>query len=94
MTSYIARVEISGGDANEYALLHEMMRGIGFSKEIVGDEGRVSSLPTGTYVANLDQDIDAVRDNIQRVALQVSDNSPQIVVCSFDRWSGYLMFAS
>lgn len=93
MTSYIARVEISGGDANEYELLHEMMRGIGFSKEIIGESGKVSSLPTGTYVANLTQPIEAVRDSIQRVALQVSDDSPQIIVCSFDRWSGYLTIA-
>ncbi|MDH0767867.1 type V toxin-antitoxin system endoribonuclease antitoxin GhoS [Citrobacter freundii] len=94
MTSYIARVEISGGDASEYKKLHESMESIGFKRTIFGDNGKESELPTGTYVSNTPDSIDSVRGKIQRVASAVSDKTPQIIVCSFDRWSGYLTPAS
>lgn len=90
MTSYIARVEISGGDASEYKQLHESMEGIGFNRTIRGDDGKTSELPTGTYVANSPESIESVREKIKRVASTVSNKTPQIIVCSFDKWSGYL----
>ncbi|CNI63406.1 type V toxin-antitoxin system endoribonuclease antitoxin GhoS [Yersinia pekkanenii] len=94
MADYVARVEIFDANAENYESLHEKMREIGFSKTIIGESGKVSALPDGTYVGSRSEGEYDVREMIKRIADPLSSRSAAIFVCSFDRWSGWLYSAT
>ncbi|MBP1035850.1 hypothetical protein J8631_09790 [Serratia fonticola] len=94
MADYAARVEIFNASADDYESLHEGMKAIGFSKEIIGDSGKISALPDGMYVGSRSENEYDVREMIKRIADPLSSKSAAIFVCSFVEWSGWLYPAS
>ncbi len=49
MASFIARVELHGGSAEDYSILNNAMAAIGFSRAVPGDNGAVVQLPSGQF---------------------------------------------
>ena len=49
MATYIARVELHGGTAEDYDILHKAMASAGFSRAILSDNGPAVHLPSGQY---------------------------------------------
>jgi len=49
MASYIARVELHSGTADDYENLHKAMASAGFSRALLSDNGPAVLLPSGQY---------------------------------------------
>ena len=49
MASFIARVELHGGTADDYETLHKAMAIAGFSRALLSDKGPAVLLPGGQY---------------------------------------------
>ena len=52
MTSFVTRVEIHNGSAEDYLNLNTVMEAAGFSRAIQSSEGTAVCLPTGQYIGN------------------------------------------
>ncbi|QCT21803.1 hypothetical protein FEM41_20160 [Jejubacter calystegiae] len=90
MSDYLVRVEIFDADSDKYDELHDAMQALSFSKKIIGESGRVSVLPDGTYVGSRVESPAQVRDMVKKVADTLSSRDAAIFVCAFERWSGWL----
>ena len=49
MATYIARIELHGGSADDYETLHKAMAVAGFSRAIQSDNGPAVQLPSGQF---------------------------------------------
>jgi len=61
MSQYIVRVELHRATASDYELLHSEMERRGFSRSILGTNGRTYRLPTAEYRAETGQTGEEVR---------------------------------
>lgn len=50
MASFIARVELHGGTADDYGTLNQAMADFGFSRVVQADNGATVELPSGQYL--------------------------------------------
>jgi hypothetical protein len=61
MAKYLVRVELHGATWDEYEALHVEMESRGFSREVMGGNGRNYQLPTAEYVIHTDLELEEVR---------------------------------
>jgi hypothetical protein len=61
MPKFLVRVELHGGEWNDYDTLHSEMAGLGFSREITGADGRTYQLLTAEYVIRSSSGLEGVR---------------------------------
>jgi hypothetical protein len=69
MPSYITRVELHSGTADDYQVLNSAMETTGFSRAIQANDGSSLLLPTGQYVGNGECAATDVLQLAQRAAL-------------------------
>lgn len=70
MASYIARVELHGGSAEDYNNLNNALATLGFSRAVVGDNGVAVQLPTGQYVGTGEFTANQISEIVQSAALK------------------------
>lgn len=90
MAKYLARVEISDADSEQYDELHDCMENYGFSRVIVGDDGIEYALPTGLYVAEKTADISDVLVKIRSIADPLSSDEASVFVCIYGEFAAFL----
>ncbi|HBN5913846.1 TPA: hypothetical protein L3H17_002966 [Morganella morganii] len=94
MKKILARIELYGADETDYESLHEKMRALGFARKIPHGDGTYDRLPDGTYVAEKDYDLFAIRGKISGIADQLSrKHNASVFVCSFTDSAWYLYLA-
>jgi hypothetical protein len=90
MANYMARVELHQAGPDDYERLHGSMQQRGYVREMLGEDGAIYRLPTGTYfVTNtsamlhvaLNAAVDAAKETGMSAAVIVTDWSTA-------RWAG------
>ena len=74
MQKFMTRVELHRAEPAEYELLHLSMVAYRFQKTIKSDDGKVYSLPSGTYYSQGDLTIAEVRELAQKAAQDTGRN--------------------
>ena len=92
MADFIIRVELHAATASDYERLHRAMEFQGFSRTIVGGDGRVHQLPTAEYRQTSTLSVEQVRQKVKAVVVTVKP-SYEILVVQVAGWSGYLTLA-
>ena len=70
MTSFVTRVELHSGSADDYQALNIAMEAAGFSRAIQGSDGSAVNLPTGQYIGNGELTASEVSQLAQSAALK------------------------
>ncbi|AYX14010.1 MULTISPECIES: type V toxin-antitoxin system endoribonuclease antitoxin GhoS [Yersinia] len=88
MADFIVRVELRGGDSEDYDLLHEKMNANGYLKEITHSSGIKYKLPTSEYIVTKNKTASQIRDEVKDIASSVKNN-PGVLVTKSDAmaWS-------
>lgn len=89
MFNFMVRVELHGATSADYTNLHAAMLNAGFSRLILGADGRYYQLPTAEYIINSSFTVEQVRHMAFTTASTVSAN-PAVIAVRFDQsaWGG------
>lgn len=71
MAAFITREELHRATEEDYRVLHEGMRGRGFTKHVTSSNGTVYLLPPGEYNYEADVDIPGKISLLFRVGLEI-----------------------
>jgi hypothetical protein len=89
MAKFLVRVELHGAVYDDYETLHAEMACRGFSREVVGDDGRTYQLPTAEYVIHSNSGLEGVRI-LAAAAAQATRRKYGVIVAEYFRsaWVG------
>ena len=86
---YIVRIELHGPNC-DYSELHAWMDAAGFKRELTGDAGATSKLPTATYACEVDMNAVELRDWLMaHMPTCGSDPEPWILATEAPGWAMY-----
>lgn len=89
MAKFMTRVELHNADADDYANLHKQMESRGFSRTILGSEGKYYQLPTAEYVCEVVATTAQVRDTA-REAAKATKCASWVITCEYSNAAWYL----
>ena len=87
MHAFITRVELYHANENDYRVLHEQMRGRGFTKSVTSGNGTAYLLPPGEYNYEANVDIAAIKEAAMS-AVNATGKEGAVFVAEYVRWSG------
>lgn len=88
MASFTTRVEVHGGDSNDYESLHAAMEAEGFSRTITSNDGITYRLPTAEYNRSGEITRDRVLESAKRASERIQKKCSILVTESDGRtWS-------
>jgi hypothetical protein len=87
MHAFITRVELHHANEDDYRVLHEQMRGRGFTKSVTSGDGTAYLLPPGEYNYQADVDILAIKEAATS-AVNATGKQGAVFVAEYVRWSG------
>lgn len=88
MPDFFTRVELHGGKAADYEILHEAMKDRGFYRAIRGYSGKTRMLPTAEYYKSSDASAAAIRDEAREAAESTGLKNIVLTVKSAD-WAAH-----
>jgi hypothetical protein len=87
MSLFFVRVELHGGSLSDYTKLHEAMATAGFSRTVVGNDGRKYNLPTAEYTVDGNHSIDQV-STAANVAATKTGRTHIVLASMSSGWKG------
>jgi hypothetical protein len=91
MSQYLVRVELFGADGENYEILHEKMKLLGFSRTVTFTDGKKYALPIGTYFGSNPSNATQVRDAVRNAANPQSPHKgASVFICQSADWSAWL----
>ena len=89
MARYMVRIVLHNAEWSEYDILHEEMRRVGFSREIIATDGARYMLPDAMYRIVSQRDRDDIRE-MASLCAKKSNRQYEVLVLEYSRscWSG------
>jgi hypothetical protein len=89
MANFITRIELNGSATwQDYENLHRAMKRAGFSRLIMGGNGKTYHLPTATYSRQANLNVTQVRDQAHAAACSVWSDVQTLTTEGQSAWIG------
>ena len=88
MARFTTRVELHDGTGEDYAVLHDAMEAVGFSRFIQGSDGQWYHMPWAEYNLDANVEIVTVRDRASQAAQKTGRTAAVLVTEGTRCWTG------